>query len=153
MKNKFLILALVSAVLLSASNAFAFTVTIQTEREYTDKQGSARKEVSGYLTFDSDYPCNTTTGRCGEDLPPYLLGLASVQYMGIESQVVNNTAGLFMFKYHPNGLSGSGRTEGNVRAYYDRQTSTDEGRQGFTSVPTYDLSAMATVPFRAIGSI
>lgn len=143
--------AIVMALCLISSQAFAITYTVSSTEKFRDSQGNNKIRVQGTIDFDSVYPCNTTTGRCGEDLLPSHIGLDSISQIVIDPRVSSTAGGLLLFKYHPTGLSGSGGTSGNIRAYYaGANGSSNVG--GFVSAPTYDLSALTSSPFMAVGA-
>ena len=132
-----------------AVDALAVTYTVTSREEYTDVLGNQKKRVIGTIAFDSDYPCNTTTGRCGEYLVPNQIGMTSIDILSVHAnETVGNASneGIFSWAYHPNGTAGNG-SAGALRAYYDDGT----GIGNAVSAPTYDLAALDAVPFMAIG--
>ena len=156
--KKICILALAFLVLMQAVGFAALVPTITSRQRYTDDAGNERMLVVGTLAFDSTYPCNNTTGQCGEALPPSKMGLETVDAMFIEPYYSASAAGVLLFRYLPHGTP-PGATDvdqPNVRAYYWGKVgggATSGLTAGaFVSSPTYDLSALTAVPFLAVGS-
>jgi len=135
------------------AHAVVYTVS-DTIREKND-QGDDFKRVYGTIAFDSDYPCNNTTGRCGEVLTPSQIGMNTITQLFIDGDVDTGAIGYFVFKYHAAGLSGSGSTTSVIRAYIPSMGEGDTAttiQAPMASAPTYDLSALIAVPFQAIGT-
>lgn len=155
--KKTLFMSLAVALLLAlcfTESAHAITYTVSSQESFTDDFGNSKRRVSGTIAWDSNYPCNTTTGRCGEDLIPSQIGLTSIDSLDIGMvNAPGATGGALFFKYHSAGVSGSGGTGGNIRAYYTSQGVAGVTAAAFISAPTYDLSAVTSSPFKAVGSI
>jgi len=150
--------AILMALCLISSQAFAVTYTVSSTERFRDDQGNNKIRVQGTIAFDSAYPCNTTTGQCGESIEATNLGMNSISQMNIDPTVSTVAGGLLIFKYSPTGLradGGAGSLGPNIRAYYSQivssgATGTNQG--ALVSAPSYDLSLLTAVPFNAIGS-
>jgi hypothetical protein len=78
-------LAILVVMLLVSTQVFAALVpTVTSRQRYEDSLGVGYERVLGTLAFDSTYPCNTTTGICGEPFPASKIGLASISRMAID---------------------------------------------------------------------
>jgi len=132
--------------------AFAISYSVTSREDYRDRLGNSKSRVYGTIAFDSDYPCNTTTGRCGENFDQSQIGLLSIDMMTFETLHSTVAGGALILKYHATGLSGDGSTFGNIRAYYTQVPSAaDTTAAAFVSAPTYDLSLVTAHPFLAVG--
>lgn len=152
-------LAIFIVMLLVSSQAFAALVpTVTSRQRYEDSNGTTYERVLGTLAFDSTYPCNTSTGICGEPLPSTKLGLSSVKRMAIDPAMSTVAGGVLIMKYHSAGLSGVGgdtaADQPNVRAYYTGLPSaTNTTAAALVSAASYDLSLLTAVPFEAVGTV
>lgn len=148
MKKLFTVAIALFTVFALVAPAHAVVYTRSSTERSTDDLGSDVKRVRGTIAFDSDYPCNIDTGRCGEDLLPTQLGMATITHMFIQSEHSTVAGSTLLFEYDSAFTTGSGGT-GGIRANY---SDTGIGGTSLPSVPTYDLSGLTAVPFLAIGT-
>lgn len=147
--------AFVMALCLISSQAFAVTYTVTSTEKYRDVNGDNQIRVKGTIAFDSAYPCNTTTGQCGENIEATNLGMETIDQMVIDPSFSTVAAGLLLFKYHATGLraKAGSQTDGpNIRAYYSTQGVSGVTGSAFVSAPSYNLALLTAVPFVAYGS-
>lgn len=149
------IFAMVAVLSLICSQAFAVTYTVNSTEKFRDAQGNNKIRVQGTIAFDSAYPCNATTSRCGESIEAANLGMSLIDQMTIDPTHSTVANGVLLFRYFPLGKradAGDGTNGPNIRAYYGSQGVAGITGGALVSAPSYDLSALTAVPFSAIGA-